>query len=293
MLPENVFLENEYLRVSISSLGAELTSIYHQQFQLEYMWAADPAYWARHSPVLFPIVGALKNNTYYFQEKAYELSRHGFARNKVFEVLASRPDKAVFLLTADDGTKKQYPFDFNFYLYYQLQKNVLSVTYEVENKQLDNPIYFSVGAHPAFAVPLVSGTSYNDYYLMFEQPTQLLRWPITADGLIEKEPVPLQQTQKILLSKELFSKDAMVFKTIPCNRISLLSSQTKHGLEMSFPDFPFLGLWAANHANFVCIEPWCGIADSVDTDQNFIKKEGLQIVAAQEKWIRQWQVTLF
>ncbi len=187
------FLENQQLKISIHPKGAELQAIFHKDHQLDYMWSGDPAFWGKHSPLLFPIVGTLKSNTYYYQDKPYSLTRHGFARDRDFVVESQSADAITFLLRSDDSTRANYPFDFELRIIYRLTGGDistavgLSTTYQVKNpsKQM---LYFSIGGHPAFSVPLVPGTDYNDYYLEFDRPETTPRWPISKDGLIEHEP---------------------------------------------------------------------------------------------------------
>ncbi|MDJ1484808.1 aldose 1-epimerase family protein [Cytophagaceae bacterium YF14B1] len=286
-------IENELIKITINPKGAELSSIFHKQYKLEYLWQADPAYWAKKSPVLFPIVGTLKQNTYYFNNKAYHLSRHGFARDRSFIVSQQQEDAITFALTSDMESLEIYPFVFEFLIHYQLQDNRVLVTYEVVNPASED-LYFSVGGHPAFNVPLVPDTTYEDYFLQFEKTEMLNVWPITADGLIEDRPEPfLGETDALPLKKSLFYKDALVFKHLQSSRISLLSAKTEHGLEMAFEGFPFFGIWGAKDANFVCLEPWCGIADPVSTNQQLPYKEGIIKLPTQSRWKQNWQLTLF
>lgn len=286
-------ISNEILEVNIIQRGAELTSIVSKSTGLEYMWNADPAFWAKTSPVLFPIVGTLKNDTYYYEGKAYQLGRHGFAREKEFTVTAQTAASVTFTLVTDESTLKNYPFHFRFDITYEVINNTLSVTYKVLNTG-NTELLFSVGGHPAFKVPLVEGTAYTDYYLQFEKKETTGRWPISKDGLIETKPASLlENTDRIPLSKELFLQDALVFKNLKSSKVSLKSSATSHGLLFDYTGFPFLGIWAAKNADFVCIEPWCGIADSVSTDQQLINKEGINKLDAGDAFERNWSVSLF
>lgn len=286
-------LENDHLRVGIDAKGAELKTVYSKPFALEYMWSADPAYWAKTSPVLFPIVGTLKENTYLYKGQHYQLPRHGFARDKVFNVTAQSADSLTFSLESDEGTLALYPFPFTFSIIYTLSGNELTVGYRVQNNG-EGPLLFSVGGHPAFKVPLVQGTLYEDYQLRFEEEETAGRWPISKEGLIEKAPQPLlQQTRELPLTKALFSKDAVVLKHLQSNWVQLQSDKTPHGFRFSFPHFPYLGLWAAPGADFICIEPWCGIADSVDTDQQLPHKEGIVPLSPQEGFHVQWSVQFY
>jgi galactose mutarotase-like enzyme len=286
-------IENQHIKAVINPKGAELTSLVHKTFALDYLWNGDPAFWSKHSPILFPIVGTLKNNTYYFNDTAYQLPRHGFARDQQFAVEDHGADSITFLLRSSNETMAVYPFEFELRIAYLLYEDSLAVSYEVLNAGKDF-MYFSIGAHPAFKVPLVSGTQYDDYYLEFNKEETAPRWPIAADGLIETTPFPLLQgTDRLPLTKALFQKDALVLKSTASSIVRLKSFKTEHGFTFDFPGFPYLGLWSAKNADFVCIEPWCGIADSVNSDQQLITKEGINKLLPGEEFVRTWTVGLY
>lgn len=286
-------LENKKLKVAIRSKGAELDSIYLKQAETEYMWSGDPAFWAKKSPVLFPIVGTLKNDTYYFDGKAYQLPRHGFAREMEFAVTKQTAGSIVFTLESSETTLPKFPFHFRFDIIYTIEENQLSVGYSVVNTGKKD-MYFSVGGHPAFKLPLASGLDYADYYLEFSETENAGRWPISKDGLIEAAPIPLLNNAiRFPLTKALFEKDALVFKYLNSDRIVLKSEKDPRGLSFHTDGFPYLGIWAARNADFVCIEPWCGIADSVNTDQQLENKEGIELLAPGGSFIRTWTITLF
>ncbi|QEC43849.1 aldose 1-epimerase family protein [Pseudobacter ginsenosidimutans] len=286
-------IESHLLKASIHPKGAELQSLLQKESGIEYMWKGDPAVWGKFSPVLFPIVGTLKDNTYYYKEQPYQLGRHGFARDHQFAVESQAFDKIVFLLKQSEETLKVFPFPFDFRIGYTIVDSSIAVTYEVVNTGKET-MYFSVGGHPAFALPLVADTVYDDYYLEFDQAETTGRWPIAEAGLLKTSSIPLlNDTKQLPLNKGLFAQDALVLKNLNSSRISLLSRKTEHGLNMDFPGFPFLGLWAAPGADFLCIEPWCGIADSVDTMQLWEEKEGINKLEAGESFVRTWTVTVF
>jgi galactose mutarotase-like enzyme len=286
-------LENEILKVGVASKGAELQSIFHKGTELDYLWSGDPAFWAKRSPVLFPIVGSLKNNSYYYQGKSYQLPRHGFARDMEFEVEKQTSKEIILLLTSNADTKKNYPFDFEFRIRYQLRGDELSTEYLVTNTGTDL-LLFSVGGHPAFRLPLTADTVYADYYLKFEEIENLPRWPISKDGLILPHTIPvLENSNRLNLRKSLFYQDALVFKYPVSSEISLISSKTKQGLQFHMGEFPFLGIWAAKDADFICLEPWCGIADSVSGNQKLEEKEGIEKSAPGKIFSRQWRVKFF
>lgn len=286
-------IENDSLLVSIKSKGAELFSIVNKETRLEYMWLGDPAFWGKTSPILFPIVGTLKGGTYLYNNRQYTLARHGFARDGEFEVTASGKDQLTLALESTPATMKEYAFLFRLEVCYQVIGNFLNVTYTVRNAG-DQEMYFSIGGHPAFKVPLVNGTRYNDHYLEFNKTENAPRWPVSEDGLIMTDPVAfLDNTDKIHLSKTLFQKDALVFKDLHSDVISLKADTHTHGLDFHFKGFPFLGIWAAKNADFVCIEPWCGIADSVTHNQQLVLKEGIEKIEADESWVRTWKVRFY
>lgn len=286
-------LSNEKLKVIIAEKGAELQSIQHTDTSLEYLWSGDPAFWGKKSPVLFPIVGGLKDNRYTYNGNAYTLPRHGFARDHVFSVVTQSDNSVTLELTDTAETMAVYPFHFNFRISYTLHHDTLSVVYMVANMD-EKPLLFSVGAHPAFKVPLAAGTTFEDYHLFFNKPENAGRWPLSPGGQIESAPVELlQNTQVLPLTKQMFYEDALVFKHLSSDSISILSDKTPHGLEVSFPGFPFMGIWSAKDADFVCIEPWCGIADSVTGTGKLEEKEGVNELGVGEKWEREWTVRVF
>lgn len=288
----DIVLENDFLKISIKQKGAELASVFNKKTELEYMWGADPAFWGKSSPVLFPIVGTLKDDVYNYRGKKYSLPRHGFARDHVFDVESQQKDAAVFLLKSSAATIEKYPFEFELRLRYTLDKDFVHLAYDIKN--IGNDVqYFSIGGHPAFKVPLTSAVRYEDYFLEFNHAETAGRWPLAA-GLVKTEPVALLNNTKTLpLTRQLFSEDAVVLKNLKSTVVSLRSKNDEHGLEFHFEGFPFLGIWAAPNADFVCIEPWCGIADSVDHDQDFTTKEGIEKVSPKEVWSRAWKVKFF
>jgi galactose mutarotase-like enzyme len=286
-------IENETLQVTIAPQGAELQSIIRKDLSQEYLWSGDPAFWGKKSPVLFPIVGGLKKNQYQHALQTYQLSRHGFAREMAFEVVQQDAASITLSISSNEETLQKYPFHFSFSINYQLEENSLHVTYDVQNTGTEN-LLFSVGGHPAFKVPLAAGTGFEDYYLEFNATENAGIWPLSAEGLIESTPVPfLQNTNTLPLKKELFFKDALVFKQLKSTAISLKSHQTPHGLQVQFKGFPFMGIWAAKNADFVCIEPWCGIADGVYASGNLLEKEGINSLNPSTSFNRTWTVTLF
>jgi galactose mutarotase-like enzyme len=283
-----MILENERLKIRIAEKGAELQSVFHKETGIEYMWQADPAYWPKHSPVLFPIVGVLKDNQYTYAGQTYQLGRHGFAREKDFLPDSNGSNSGTFTLKSDAGTKAVYPFDFVFTITYTLESQRVRVQYNIENTG-SSTLYFSVGAHPAFNVPVSSGRSFDDYYLLFEKQETASRQLLSEAGLVRQQTEPLlHQANTLPLSKPLFHKDALVFEGIASEQITLRSEKDEHGIRMGFRDFPFLGIWSKEGANFVCIEPWCGIADSEAATGDITVKKGIQALEPGAAFDREW-----
>jgi galactose mutarotase-like enzyme len=283
-------LQNGKLSVEINEKGAELQSV--RLDDLEYLWQAEAAHWAKHAPVLFPIIGELKNGAYIFNDKEYKLSRHGFARDRMFEGEQLSPDAAIFTLRSDATTLDVYPFPFIFQVEYVITGEMLSCTYHVKNTG-DGIMYFSAGGHPAFNVPLNKNLHYTDYSLEFNHEEFLERY-LLHKGLTgkETEKIPLQN-RTLSLEPSLFYTDAIVLKHIKSNQIKLFSGKDPHGLKFKFDGFPYFGIWAVVDAPFVCLEPWCGIADNIYHDQQLVHKEGINILSSGEKWQRTWSVELF
>jgi galactose mutarotase-like enzyme len=286
-------IQNNWLQVAVASKGAELQSIIHKDFGIEYMWSGDPAFWGKKSPILFPVVGGLKNNSYQHNGEYYQLSRHGFARDMLFEIAAQNDTTVTFTLISTKETQQIYPFDFRLSVRYSLNENKLSVSYIIENTGIEN-LLFSIGGHPAFKVPLAEGTVFDDYYLKFGSLETASKSQLSPSGLIEDFSEPVLENEDIIpLHKSLFYQDALVFKELTSNNISLMSHKDSHGLNMSFEGFPYLGIWSAKDANFVCIEPWCGIADSVNASGVLEDKEGINSISPRQKFERTWSIELF
>lgn len=270
-------LKNEFLELSIHPLGAELQKITSTNYATEFMWDADPTVWGSHSPNLFPIVGALKNGTYMYDHVTYHLARHGFARrDHIFSIADQGEHHLTFKLEDSEDTHLIYPFKFIFLIRYELMANCIHVTYTVKNTDTKT-LYFSVGGHPAFKCPLFSDETYADYSLHFESPensqTHLLD---LTTGLFNGQTEPIfDSPQNIALRHGLFDKDALVFKDLKSNEVTLKSKNHGEILTVRFEDFPYLGIWAKPNGDFVCIEPWQGLADCKDTNQILEEKEGI------------------
>ena len=271
----NYEIKNSFIKAKIKSFGAELNSLQKIDEDLEYIWQGDSKYWNRHSPILFPIVGRLKNDSYTYQNQKYNMTQHGFARDKEFEVIKNEADFMEFRLKSDEKTLEIYPFSFELYLSYKLEKNSLIVSYKVINKS-DDKMLFSIGAHPAFNWTLKEDEKKEDYFIEFEDLKQTKRYFLNDLGLLYKKEDLKIIDNKIPLNEKLFKNDALVFNDVNIKIITLKNSNNENFVKLNFKNFPYLGIWSKPSGSpFICIEPWFGIADDENSIQNFEEKKGL------------------
>jgi galactose mutarotase-like enzyme len=272
-------LENQFLKVSIDTKGAQLSSLRNKVTGVEHMWQADPTVWPWHAPNLFPIVGQLANDELLVDGEKYSMKRHGFARQSEFIKLESNDVSASFSLPYCEKTLEVYPYKFDFQVMYTLIENALRVTYKLINRD-KKTVYFSVGGHPAFNVPFNAGENYEDYYVEFETNEKLDIHLLSAEGLFTSETQPVTiKNKKLYLTRDLFAADALVLKDMKSRMVTIKSDKHEHSLSVEFPHFNYLGLWAKPGADFLCIEPWLGCADSADEPKDIKQKEAIQKIA--------------
>lgn len=270
------YLESEHLKVAVSSAGAELTRIYDKKHDLERLWNADPDVWGRHAPVLFPIVGRLLDNQYTYKGATYYLPQHGFARDCVFKLKRETDAFLSYELADSDTTRADYPFAFTLQVDYTLQANQVRVAYTVSNPG-NEILYFSIGGHPAFRCPLLEGEEFSDYFIEFEEKETCARWYANENGHIDRvEEAYLQDTALIPYTQDRFLEDALIFKDLKSNRVSIKSFKNDHAVTLDFAGWPYLGIWSKpGGAPFICLEPWYGIADHVEHHGELTEKEGI------------------
>lgn len=283
-----VELSSDTLTITILKRGAELCSVKNAE-GLEYIWQAHKDFWPRHAPVLFPVVGKLKNNSFSLGETRYSLPQHGFARDCLFEPVLMSSSSCTLRLKADDHLQTSYPFDFILDLGYELEGNTLSCLYSVENPS-EHTLYFSIGAHPGFNWPLVKQEEAEDYCLEFESDTYTLSG--LKDGLRSGEKQSLRlQDRRLPLTHALFDKDALVFENNQINSIRYFSRKTGHGVHMHCHNWPYFGIWSkAGKAPFICLEPWYGIADEDHTSGQLSEKQGIIALGPGERFESRYSI---
>jgi galactose mutarotase-like enzyme len=272
-------LQNKYIKIVVDTLGAELKSLIKLNNHLEYIWQGNPSFWKRSAPVLFPIVGRLKEDSYIYNDTKYSMSQHGFARDMEFVLTKKEEDTLTFTLHSNKKTLIFYPFSFELDIIYKLIDSKVQIEYKIINKT-DTTMYFSIGAHPAFNTPLVDDKK-DDYYFLFDNLEKTKRYFLNNNGLVYEDKTFLLENNRLDITKELFSNDALIFNDAQILCITLASKKHKEFIKVEFHGFDYLGLWSKSaDAPFVCIEPWHGIADFSTTSQNIKEKQGIKVLQA-------------
>lgn len=305
-------LSNGILTIEVNRHGAELCSI--RKDGTEYLWQADPAFWKRHSPVLFPIVGSLWNGRYRIAGKEYEMSQHGFARDMDFTLVSQSPDALWYRLESDEQTLKRYPFPFVLEIGYTLSGNTVGVHWKVTNPASDR-MYFQIGAHPAFFYPDFDPQSHErGSFLLERQGAAADGAPSQADAsagseasrngdrflydLIKEKGCADPDTKyecgsRIAIDDSTFEKDALIFEDSQVGKVTLLTKDGRPWVSLSF-DAPLVGLWSpvSGKAPFVCIEPWYGRCDRAGFEGDFSERDWVRCLGPSETFTAGYQITL-
>lgn len=277
MLPT---LQNEELTVRVKPFGATLTSVRSTKSGKEFLWQGDERIWAGQSPILFPIIGRLLDDTCRIDGQPYSIIRHGLARHRDFSLVKETADELLFLQESDDETLKSYPFAYRLFVRFILSGNRLTVTHTVENPNA-RTMYFSIGAHPAF------NCSLGDR-LVFEQAETLNSLRIDTDSLLtDARDRILTDSRVLALTEHLFDKDALIFEHVRSDFVTL-ERQDGSAVRFHFGNAPFLAVWAKPAAPFVCIEPWYGVNDGYTPAADFSEKRGIVSLPAGERFSFSW-----
>ena len=265
------------LKIQTKKSGAELTSVQYNGKEMLFQGAKvldsnGNIYWKRQAPILFPIVGQLKNSQTQIEGEIYEMSQHGFARDMDFEEISKTENKHHYMLKYNEETLKKYPYKFELHVIYEIIGDTLTVTYKVKNID-DKTIYFGLGGHPAFNCDY----SYGEYEIAFSENEDKIEFLKLKNGLIDTEKAQnILQDNKIYLKENTFDNDAVIMKNLKSNKVVLQNHETNQKiLELDFTGFPYLALWSKKGAPFVCIEPWQNTADKIDSVQIYKDKENI------------------
>jgi len=280
-------LSNELLTLCAKPEGAELCSLQTSD-GTEYLWQADPAIWSRHAPLLFPIVGKLKNDQYTHNGKTYTLPQHGFARDMVFTLVEQTDDTLIYQLLPTDETRAVYPFDFELRVIYRLSGNSITIEYEVRNHGQE-PMPFSIGAHPGFNLP----AKLDECFLTLEKEETLTAHLLGDDGLLSSEEIRITESSDCIpITKTLFDCDALILLDVNFEKMSIGSKNSDTRIALEFSGFPQLGIWAKPGAPYICIEPWFGYADPQEPYGEISNKPGIQILPPNETFRCTQRITI-
>ena len=286
-------IKNDYLQLTVDTLGAQMMSL-RSADATQYLWQGDPTYWEDRSPLLFPFIGRLTNNSYQLHGKVYPMGIHGFAAASRFTPVETGEDYVVLELTDNSETQKQYPFHFILQVVYRLVGSRLDITYRVENKSEDT-MPFGIGGHPGFNVPLTGEEQFEDYSLTFSQPCKPDRVGFTPAVYLSghDESYPLVDDIRIGLRHDLFDEDAVILKNMD-RAVTLQSRVSGRGICVSYPDMPYLGIWhwPKTDAPYVCIEPWSSLPSRQDIVEEFSCKSDLIHLKPGKTYETTWSITV-
>lgn len=288
----NTIIKNKNIKLEISSAGAEVQEIINKKNGKNYLWNGDSKFWGRKSPVLFPFVGALKNKEYIYNEQKYPMGQHGFARDMEFELIEAKENAVWYELKSNEQTLKKYPFEFSLKVGYKLEENKIKVKWIVQNKG-DKTMYFSIGAHPAFVVPVERR---EECFIKFDNKsildnTGLENGLANRNNRVNGKIVTDEGYLKI--DKDLFKYDALIFENNQVKEVSLCMPDKTEFVTVKF-DSPLVGIWSPYKENcpFVCIEPWYGRCDGVEFEGEIKDREWQQELKADEVFESEYEIII-
>lgn len=287
-------LKNDKIEFSVSSLGAEPISIKTMD-KTEYLWDADPKYFGAHGFHIFPWVGRLYQEQYKYGGETYPLMIHGFLRESEMTLKSESTDSLTLYFDSDEKTMKNYPFKFRFLVHYRLKGYAVEITFEVENRD-DKTMYFAVGGHPGFMVPLEKGLQFDDYYLEFSAECAPKRTEPTETALLNGNfpDYPLREKRYLDLRHNLFDDDAIVLKDM-ARGVTLKSDKNPRAVRVDFPDCKYLGIWHTNktEAPFVCIEPWTALQGHENTVEELETNKDMIALKEGGVYKNVWTITVY
>ena len=285
-------ISNEKITIQADSMGAELKSLKDVAADREYMWNADPEYWKRTSPVLFPLVGGLRGGVYRLGDREYPMGQHGFARDMEFKLKSQVAHEIWFTLESDEETLQKYPYPFLLELGYELRDKTVVVKWNVKNTGKER-MYFSIGGHPAFLCPIEEGTKQTDYSIRLDAKEQVAVSTL-HNGLVDGKTVDYKLEKGMIpVTEHLFDGDALVIEHDQAHSVALVKPNGEAYLTVTF-DAPLFGIWSPpkKQAPFICIEPWYGRCDRADYAGDWKDREWGQCLEAGETFTAEYQITV-
>ena len=288
-----ITIQNKDLSVRVSSKGAELQSI-RSSDGTEYLWQGDPAYWTSHAPNIFPYVARLTEGRYFHKGKEYGFGNHGLVRYADLRVTESSDDSVTFMMESDAETLRKYPFPFRYTMRYQVIGRRLVMQTTVENTGGER-MYFAVGGHPGFNVPMEDGLEFSDYFLEFDESANPYRIPLTDSGAVtpEQERYNLKNGTRIPLEHRLFDHDAVVLHHA-AKTVTIRSDKGKRSVTVSYPDFRYVGFWhkPKTDAPYLCVEPWTSLPGREGIVENIALQSDLLHLDPGGKWQTEWWIEI-
>ena len=286
-------IKNDKLQVEILSLGAQMCSIKDAD-GTEYLWQGNPKYWEDMAPNLFPYIARMTDKKYTVYGNTYEMDIHGFAKDTVFEANQISEEHIIFSISDSEETRKQYPFAFVFEVDYRLEGNKLLIAYGVKNRD-DKTMYFGVGGHPGFNVPIEEGLEFEDYYLEFDSEENAERVGFSEDCFVTGNNVryDLADGKKISLHHNLFDDDAIILTNMS-KGVKLTSDKGKKSIQVSYPDMPYLGFWhwPKTDAPYICIEPWSSLPSRKGIVEDLATQPGLVCLEPGNEYQNQYVIEI-
>ena len=280
-----VTLKNERLTARICERGAELKSLYSNG--TEYIWQAIPQIWGLSAPIMFPICGGLKNDSYIYEGNTYTLQKHGYARFMDFEVESVSDTSAVFLHRSNEETKKAFPFDYELRVCFCLEGNSLKIEYLVRNMG-EKTMYFNVGAHEGYYTP----EGIEDYDVIFPERETLDSYVLYGNIISDQRLPIIKDSCTLPLYDKYFTVDALVFKDLISRSAILRNRKTGRALRVDFPKAKYFLLWHKPNSPYICLEPWDGLQDTVDSDGQLCNKEGITSLDANKEFCYPHTITV-
>lgn len=289
----NIIIENELLKVGIASEGAEMKSVYGKKASREYLWQGDPTYWKEQAPNLFPYIARLTDGKYTYEGNTYQMKIHGFLKYMNLKGEKQQDNTAVFRLEDSEETRALYPFKFKAEVRYELKGSEILISYRIENRD-DKTMYFGVGGHPGFQVPLEEGKKFEDYYLEFEEGIEPKKVVMSEDCFVlGEEAYEMEKGRYVSLAHDLFDDDAIVLKNAG-NKVTLKSEGGKNSVSVEFPQMDYFGIWHKPHteAPYVCLEPWTSLPSRKGIVEDLKTQENLLSLKPSEVYENHWKIII-
>ena len=283
-------IKNEFLELTVSSHGAEKQSLIASN-GLNYLRDVDQ-YWGRKAPLLFPIVGKLRDLKTFINKKEYHMNQHGFLRDQEFELYSQTENELVLVNKYSEETLKMFPFEYKVFVKYTLNGKTLDTTVIVENEDCQ-VIPFNYGGHPGFRCPLYKGETFEDYTVKFEKEENFdAPLVVVENGTLDFDhTVSYRNIKDLKLEYKYFETDAIVIPTVKSQSVKLVNKEDK-GIKFDFKGFPSLAIWTRPNAPFVCLEPWIGYADKYNSNYQFIEKDNIIFLNPNETFEATYSITI-